>query len=153
MLFLTQTGNLCARQPGKPRRDLVVDGGRNRSALYRICLDFRELNTCLEFPQQTSFTTADEIIFKLRNKVVVSMDISSAFFIIPIREEDRYKTAFWVNNLAFEFNVAVMGLKSSPYHLNKFIERAFDAETLDSGTIKRFDPGQNLGFLGGLQVL
>ncbi len=28
------------------------------------------------------------------------------FFIIPIREEDRYKTAFWVNNLAFEFNVA-----------------------------------------------
>ena len=104
-------------------------GEQNRSALYRICLDFRELNTCLEFPQQTSFTTADEIIFKLRNKVVVSMDISSAFFIIPIREEDRYKTAFWVNNLAFEFNVAVMGLKSSPYHLNKFIERAFDAET------------------------
>jgi len=66
-------------------------GEQSRSALYRICLDFRELNTCLEFPQQTSFTTADEIIFKLRNKVVVSMDISSAFFIIPIRRKTGIK--------------------------------------------------------------
>ena len=108
-----------------------LTGEQNHSALYRICLDFRELNTCLEFPQQTSFTTADEIIFTLKNKIVVSMDISSAFFIIPIKEEDRYKTAFWVNNSSFEFNVAVMGLKSSPYHLNKFIETAFNAETFN----------------------
>ena len=108
-----------------------LTGEQNFSQLYRICLDFRELNTCLEFPQQTSFTTADEILYKLKNKVVISMDISSAFFIIPIKEEDRYKTAFWVNNLAFEFNVAVMGLKSSPYHLNKFMERAFNQETFD----------------------
>ena len=108
-----------------------LTGDQNYSPLYRICLDFRELNTCLEFPQQTSFTTVDEILYKLKNKIVVSMDISSAFFIIPIKEEDRYKTAFWVNNLAFEFNVAVMGLKSSPYHLNKFIEKAFNKDTYD----------------------
>jgi dUTPase len=109
-----------------------LTGEQNFSPLYRICLDFRELNTCLEFPQQTSFTTIDEILYKLRNKVVVSMDISSAFFIIPIKEEDKHKTAFWVNQLAFEFNVAVMGLKSSPYHLNKFIEKAFNKETFNS---------------------
>ncbi len=56
-----------------------LTGEQNFSQLYRICLDFRELNTCLEFPQQTSFTTADEILYKLKNKVVISMDISSAF--------------------------------------------------------------------------
>ncbi len=27
----------------------------------------------------------------MKNKVVISMDISSAFFIIPIKEEDRHK--------------------------------------------------------------
>jgi hypothetical protein len=59
------------------------------------------------------------------------MDISSSFFIIPLREEDRHKTAFWVNEHAFEFNVCVMGLKSSPYHLNKFIEKAFSQQTYD----------------------
>jgi negative regulator of genetic competence, sporulation and motility len=60
-----------------------LTGDQNFSKLYRICLDFRELNTCLQFPQQTSFTTVDEILYKLKNKVVISMDISSAFFIIP----------------------------------------------------------------------
>jgi hypothetical protein len=108
-----------------------LTGDQNYSKLYRICLDFRELNTCLQFPQQTSFTTVDEILYKLKNKVVISMDISSAFFIIPIKEEDKHKTAFWVNNNAYEFNVAVMGLKSSPYHLNKFIEKAFNQSTYD----------------------
>ncbi len=84
---------------------------------------------CLEFPQQMAFTTSAEIIYKLKNKVVISMDISSAFFIIPIREEDRHKTALWGNDKVFKFNVAVMGLKSSPYHLNKFIKRAFNDKT------------------------
>ena len=61
----------------------------------------------------------------LKNKVVVSLDISSSFFIIPIREEDKHKTSFWVNDMAYEFNVLVMGLKSSPYHLKKFIDIVF----------------------------
>ena len=98
------------------------------SKLYRLCLDFRELNSILDFPQQTQFTTIDDFLHTLKGKVCVSLDISSSFFIIPIAEEDRYKTAFWVNNLAFEFANLVMGLKSSPYHLNKFIEKAFSQE-------------------------
>ncbi|MFN9908796.1 MAG: hypothetical protein ACK56F_22155, partial [bacterium] len=57
-------------------------GEQNMSKLYRICLDFRELNEVLEFPQQTSFTTIDEILMKLKGKKVISLDISSAFFII-----------------------------------------------------------------------
>jgi hypothetical protein len=56
------------------------------------------------------------------------MDISSAFFIIPIRKEDRYKTAFWINDLSYEFNSLVMGLKSSPYHLKMFMNIVFSAE-------------------------
>jgi hypothetical protein len=69
---------------------------------------------------------------KLKNKVVISLDISSAFFIIPIKPEDRYKTAFWLNELSFEFNSLVMGLKSSPYHLYKFLEKVYSPETLES---------------------
>ncbi|MEI7489024.1 MAG: reverse transcriptase domain-containing protein, partial [Chryseobacterium sp.] len=101
------------------------------SKLYRICLDFRELNTVLQFPNQTAFTTVDEILMKLKGKKVVSLDISSAFFIIPIKEEDRHKTAFWVNHDAFEFCAAVMGLKSSPYHLACFMKKAFSQAVFD----------------------
>jgi hypothetical protein len=99
--------------------------------LYRICLDFRELNNSLVFPKQVQFVNLETLLHKLKNKVCVSMDISSAFFIIPIREEDRYKTAFWVNDLAFEFNCLVMGLKSSPYHLKMFINIVFSEEQFE----------------------
>ena len=92
-------------------------GDQNTAELYRICLDFRELNNVLVFPKQVQFTTLDKFLNTLKNKVVVSLDISSSFFIIPIREEDKYKTSFWVNDKAYEFNVLVMGLKSLPYHL------------------------------------
>jgi hypothetical protein len=101
------------------------------SKLFRICLDFRELNEVLEFTQQTSFTTIDEILMKLKGKKVISLDISSAFFIIPIQEKDRYKTAFWVNQDAYEFCCLVMGLKSSPYHLVKFMAIAFSQQVFD----------------------
>ncbi|MFO0004812.1 MAG: reverse transcriptase domain-containing protein, partial [bacterium] len=96
--------------------------------LFRICLDFRELNNCLVFPKQVQFVNLELLLHKLKNKVCVSMDISSAFFIIPIRKEDRYKTAFWVNDLSYEFNGLVMGLKSSPYHLKMFMNIVFSAE-------------------------
>ena len=96
-----------------------------KTELWRICLDFRELNTVLLFPKQVQFVNLENLLHKLKNKFVVSMDISSAFFIIPIREQDRHKTAFWVNDLAFEFNCLVMGLKSSPYHLKMFMNLVF----------------------------
>jgi hypothetical protein len=96
--------------------------------LFRICLDFRELNNCLVFSKQVQFVNLELLLHKLKNKVCVSMDISSAFFIIPIRKEDRYKTAFWINDLSYEFNSLVMGLKSSPYHLKMFMNIVFSAE-------------------------
>ena len=68
---------------------------------------------------------------KLKGKKVISLDISSAFFIIPIKEKDRYKTAFWVNQDAYEFCCLVMGLKSSPYHLVKFMAIAFSQQVFD----------------------
>ena len=61
----------------------------------------------------------------LKNKVIVGLDISSSFFIILIREEDKNKMSFRVNNMAYEFNILVMGLKSSLYHLKKFIDLVF----------------------------
>ena len=101
---------------------------QNKAQHYRICLDFRDLNDILVFPKQVAFPTLDKILYKLKNKICINVDISSSFYIIPIKEEDRYKTSFWLNDVAFEFNVLVMGLKSSPYHLKKFLERAYNQE-------------------------
>jgi hypothetical protein len=105
-------------------------GSQNTAQHFRICLDFRDLNNILEFPQQVALPTIEKFLHKMKGKYVVNMDISSSFYVIPIREEDRYKTAFWLNDLAFEFNVLVMRLKSSPYHLKKFMEKAYCNEAI-----------------------
>mgnify|MGYP003342496345 FL=1 len=47
-----------------------LTGQHNNSELFRICLDFKEVNSILDFPQQTQFTTIDRFLQKLKNKVV-----------------------------------------------------------------------------------
>ena len=48
-------------------------GDQNTAELYRICLDFRELNNILVFPKQVQFTTLDKFLNTLKNKVVVTV--------------------------------------------------------------------------------
>jgi len=122
----------------------MQSGKQNTAELYRLCLDFRDLNKILKFPKQCQFTTLDQFLYKLKNKVIVSLDISSSFFIIPIKEEDRYKTSFWVNDLAYEFNVCVMGLKSSPYHLKRFVDIVFSQEAYNTFSKELTDDEQDL---------
>ena len=122
----------------------LMTGHQNKAELYRLCLDFRELNDVLMFPKQTQFTTLDQFLYKLKNKYVVSLDISSSFFMIPIREEDKHKTAFWVNDYSYEYNVLVMGLKSSPYHLKKFLNKVFNSDNYENFKKQLTPEEQNL---------
>jgi len=122
----------------------MQSGKQNTAELYRLCLDFRDLNKILRFPKQCQFTTLDQFLHKLKNKVIVSLDISSSFFIIPIKEEDCYKTSFWVNDLAYEFNVCVMGLKSSPYHLKRFVDIVFSQDAYNTFSKELTDDEQDL---------
>ena len=57
----------------------------------------------------------DQIIAKCRGMYVTLLDIQSAYFSIPIREEDREKTSFFGGdgNL-YHWNVMTQGLSSAP---------------------------------------
>lgn len=60
----------------------------------RMCIDYRELNK-LVVPQSQSFPLIDEIITQIRGCSYFSaLDINAAFWSIPIKEEDRWKSAF-----------------------------------------------------------
>ena len=54
-------------------------GDQNEAQHYRICLDFRDLNDILVFPKQVAFPTLDKILYKLKNKICINVDISSSF--------------------------------------------------------------------------
>ncbi|CAF4195631.1 unnamed protein product, partial [Rotaria magnacalcarata] len=42
------------------------------------------------------------------------LDLKSGYFQIPIKEDDKHKTAFITTHGLFEFNVLTQGLKNSP---------------------------------------
>lgn len=79
----------------------------------RICLDARELNKKLiddhESPQGIA-----EVFQKCNSvKIMTSLDLTSSFWQIPLKEESKKVTAFRVEGQCFEFNVTPFGLKTS----------------------------------------
>ena len=72
----------------------MQSGKQNKAELYRLCLDFRDLNKILVFPKQCQFTTLDQFLHKLKNKVVVSLDISSSLLSFRLKRKIDIKQHF-----------------------------------------------------------
>lgn len=80
----------------------------------RLCIDFRELNKIV-IPQSQPFPLIEDLIVKTRDcKFFSTLDINSAFWSIPLRIEDRQKTAFVTQEGHFQWTCLPFGLKTSP---------------------------------------
>lgn len=59
-----------------------------------MCVDYRDLNKAI-IPENIPFPLIDDIMVKTRGCLWFSaLDINAAFHSIPIRTQDRFKTAF-----------------------------------------------------------
>lgn len=80
----------------------------------RLCIDFRDLNK-LVIPQSQPFPLIEDLMVKTRNcKYFSILDLNSAFWSIPLRIEDRRKTAFVTQDNHFQWTCLPFGLKTSP---------------------------------------
>ncbi|KMQ86187.1 retroelement polyprotein [Lasius niger] len=80
----------------------------------RLCIDFRDLNKIVT-PQAQPFPLIEDLMIKTRNcKFFSTLDINSAFWSIPLRIEDRKKTAFVTQEGHFQWTCLPFGLKTSP---------------------------------------
>ena len=80
----------------------------------RLCIDFREINKIV-VPEPQPFPRIEDIIVKAGNCHFFStFDINSAFWSIPIKKEDREKTAFITQNGHWQWKCLPFGLKISP---------------------------------------
>lgn len=87
------------------------DGGLKEKT--RMCIDFRELNKLI-VPESTPFPVIDDIITKTRGCSWFSaLDINSAFWSIPIRKKDRYKTGFVTQQGQYQWSSLPFGLRTS----------------------------------------
>ncbi|CAF4836697.1 unnamed protein product [Pieris macdunnoughi] len=80
----------------------------------RLCIDFRELNKIV-VPQSQPFPLIEDLMIKTVNcKYFTSLDINSAFWSIPLKITDRYKTAFVTQEGHFQWTCLPFGLKTAP---------------------------------------
>ena len=81
---------------------------------YRLCVDFRKVNAITVRPA-ASIPSAEDIFYALgKSKYRTSLDMKQGFWQIPIREEDKEKTAFGTDAGIFEFNTMAFGLTGAP---------------------------------------
>lgn len=95
----------------------------------RMCVDYRDLNKSV-IPESQPFPLIDEILVKTRGCSWFSaLDINAAFWSIPIRMEDRYKSAFVTQHGHYEWRSMPFGIKVAPACFQRIL----------SGIIKRKD--------------
>lgn len=94
------------------------DGRREK---VRMCIDFRELNK-LMVPESQPFPLIDDLICRARKcRWFTALDINSAFWSIPIRKRDRYKTGFITQDGHYQWSNMPFGLKNSPAIFQRII--------------------------------
>jgi hypothetical protein len=88
---------------------------RKKTGELRICIDYRKLND-ISIKDNYPLPFINELVHdKLSGtKFFTSLDLADGYHQIPIKAEDKHKTAFITEKGLFEFNVMAFGLTSAP---------------------------------------
>ena len=92
----------------------------------RIVFDYRKLNAITK-RLAYSLPSIEQLMGKFKGKQWIStIDIKSGYWHIPIRPQDRCKTAFIFNGKVYEWNVMPFGPTNAPPHFQKAMDKIFD---------------------------
>ena len=105
----------------------------------RLCIDYTEFNKIV-VPESQPFPRIDELMLRARNcKYFTKLDMNSAFWSIPLRSKDKYKTAFVTHNGHWQWNRLPFGLKSSPAIFQRILSSIIRKNGLDAFVVNYID--------------
>lgn len=105
----------------------------------RLCIDFRELNKII-VPQSQPFPLIEDLMVKTRKcKFYSTFDINSAFWSIPLKIEDRHKTAFVTQEAHYQWTCLPFGLKTSPAIFQRILSSIIRKHKLSDFTVNYID--------------
>lgn len=105
----------------------------------RLCIDLRELNKIV-VPQSQPFPLIEDLIVKTVNcKYFSTFDINSAFWSIPLRIQDRHKTAFVTQEGHFQWTCLPFGLKTAPAIFQRILSNIIRKYKLSSFAVNFID--------------
>ncbi|KAL0829563.1 hypothetical protein ABMA28_003074 [Loxostege sticticalis] len=87
---------------------------RKKTGDYRMCIDYRALNKKTVKENYPMPLIDDQLDVLAGHKFYTTLDLASGYYQIPIRNEDKYKTAFVTPDGHFEFNRMPFGLANAP---------------------------------------
>ena len=108
-----------------------------RDGTLRICVDYRALNA-KTIPRPFPIPRCDDLLEKIGGAKFFSViDLKNGYFHIPIKEQDRYKTAFVLPWTKLQWKRLPQGLIGAPFTFAEVIVFVF--QDLDAFVIAYFD--------------
>lgn len=96
---------------------------RKKNDEWRFCVDYRKLNLTLKDMAYPLPLIGDILTYMNGCKHFCTLDMNSGYWQIPIREEDKHKTAFITADGLYEWQVTPFGLKTSPGVFQKCMDQ------------------------------
>lgn len=105
----------------------------------RLCIDFRDLNKLI-IHQSQPFPLIEDLVLKTRNcKYFSKLDVNSAFWSIPLRIEDRRKTAFVTQEGHFQWTCLPFGLKTASAIFQRILSNIIRKHNLSKFAVNYID--------------
>ncbi|KAA5784008.1 RNA-directed DNA polymerase, partial [Pseudomonas aeruginosa] len=105
----------------------------------RLCIDFRDLNKIV-VPQSQPFPLIEDLMTKTVNcKYYSTLDINSAFWSIPLKIQDRHKTAFVTQEGHFQWTCLPFGLKTAPAIFQRILSNIIRKHRLSNLAVNFID--------------
>ena len=98
---------------------------RNGKKEFRMCIDYRALNE-KTIKDRYRIPSMRDLYRKLQgNRIFSNIDLRSGYYHIPIKEEDRAKTAFITDQGLFEWTRMTFGFSNAPATFQRAMDRIF----------------------------
>ena len=110
--------------------------GKNKEkkevASYRLTQDLRGLNGKTISTAKTISVVQEAFINRLSNKLVTSLEMTSAYFQIELSEDSKPLTSFYVDTVTYQWNCLTQGLVAVPTSFTLMWNMAFNKKVLSS---------------------
>ncbi|KAE8186621.1 hypothetical protein CF336_g6911 [Tilletia laevis] len=94
---------------------------------WRFCVDYRQLNTAT-IPDRYPLPHIDAVFDTLTGKTVFSsLDALRGYHQLPVKSEDRWKTAFTCHRGLFQYKTVPFGLRNAPAVFQRLMDRLLAA--------------------------
>ncbi len=99
---------------------------------HRMVVDYKPVNACSE-PLQVPLPSCNELLSLLRDKrYFATLDLKSGYHQVPVKEEDRPKTAFVTHKGLYQFKRVPFWLMNAPSHFQSAMLTVLDGIVFES---------------------